>query len=286
MRLLTLLVVLLGTLTSQSTFAQVLRVLTYNIHHAEGRDGVWNVQRIADVIKSINPDVVALQEIDQATTRSGSTVYQLDSLASLTGMKGYFGRTIDYQGGQYGNGVLVRSDINVGTVTNHPLPSPNGGEARRVMELELSLDIAGRLQSFNFFATHLDASNTANRIAQVNAINALVEISDTPSILAGDFNFRRTSAEYALIDNEWLDSTISNAVASQIDYVMYRNADQWEVVTRGVFVVNQVTNVASDHYPFVAVLELQPAEVPEPTFSVITATALTGLCRRLRRKCR
>jgi hypothetical protein len=37
-----------------------LRVLTYNIHHGEGVDGKFDLPRIAEVIKSASPDLVAL----------------------------------------------------------------------------------------------------------------------------------------------------------------------------------------------------------------------------------
>ncbi|MGG6739713.1 UNVERIFIED_CONTAM: hypothetical protein QE602_10930, partial [Streptococcus suis] len=40
-----------------------LTVATYNIHGAIGTDGVVSPQRIAQVLKEINADVVALQEV-------------------------------------------------------------------------------------------------------------------------------------------------------------------------------------------------------------------------------
>ena len=47
-----------------------VRVLTYNIHHGEGTDRKIDLARIAAVIKRVKPDVVALQEVDKATSRS------------------------------------------------------------------------------------------------------------------------------------------------------------------------------------------------------------------------
>jgi hypothetical protein len=41
---------------------------------------------------------------------------------------------------------------------------------------------------------------------------------------------------------------------------MHRNAEQWSVVEPGRFIVNPATQVASDHYPLLAVLELVPAD--------------------------
>ena len=48
-----------------------LRVLCYNIHHAEGVDGKLDLPRIARIILSVKPDLVALQEVDQNTKRTG-----------------------------------------------------------------------------------------------------------------------------------------------------------------------------------------------------------------------
>ena len=48
-----------------------VRVLTYNIRHGEGMDGVYDLGRIAEIIRGAHPDVVALQEVDRGTERSG-----------------------------------------------------------------------------------------------------------------------------------------------------------------------------------------------------------------------
>ena len=45
--------------------------MTYNVHACRGRDRQWSPQRIADVIASAEPDIVALQELDVGRARSG-----------------------------------------------------------------------------------------------------------------------------------------------------------------------------------------------------------------------
>ena len=87
--------------------AVVLRVLSYNIHHGEGLDGRIDLSRQAEIMKREEPDLVALQEVDRGTVRSGS-VDQLAELARLTGLAPVFGQTIALQGGDYGVGVLSR----------------------------------------------------------------------------------------------------------------------------------------------------------------------------------
>jgi endonuclease/exonuclease/phosphatase family metal-dependent hydrolase len=265
-----------------------LRVLTYNIHHSEGLDSVFDLQRIADVIIAANPDVVALQELDQGNLRSGASVFQLDDLAALTGMQGYFGPTIlvppENGGGEFGNGVLISPNITITDTANHPLPNPAAGEPRAVIEVGLSFDDAGSTVEFALFATHFDNTAEANRLAQATFVNDLVAASTTPALLAGDLNATPGSAPMQIIDDQW---TRTSSHTSGIDYVLYRAADQWDVIEAGQFIVNPTTAVASDHLPLLTVVSV----VPEPTGFLLAAIAVltTGMFRyatpRLREIC-
>ena len=258
-------VFLVATLASmQPALGRPLRVMTYNIHHSEGLDGVFDLERISDVINSVNPDIVALQELDQGNNRSGTDVFQLDQLAELTGLQGYFGKTINYSGGEYGHGVLISPDITVTRTVNRPLPSPAGGEARAVIEVGLSLDDVDATEELAFFATHFDHASGVNRLAQAAFINDLV--STTPALLAGDLNAQPGSNVLQIIDDEW---TNTSAPISQIDYVLYRAIDQWNVLHEGQFIVNPTTQVASDHYPLFTVIDVIDVIEPEPSSNVI-----------------
>ena len=59
-----------------------LRVLTFNIHHGRGADGQIDLARIARTVRAASPDLVALQEVDRNTSRSGGQD-QLKQLAKL-----------------------------------------------------------------------------------------------------------------------------------------------------------------------------------------------------------
>ena len=260
MRTLALLIVLTFLAAAEPAAARTLRVLTYNIHHSEGRDGRYDLNRIANVIKAANPDIVALQELDQGNTRSGVNVFQLDKLAELTDMQGRFGKTINYSGGEYGNGILVAAGLDIVQTTNRPLPSPNGGEARAVLEMKLSFDPDRATAEFIFLATHLNASNEASRNAQATFINNLAERVTTPMLLAGDMNARPTTEAYARLAGVWTDSTNLDdpgiARSTQIDYIFHRSTGDWEVKQSGRFIVNATTAVASDHYPMLTEFNL------------------------------
>ena len=248
-----------GLLTPSAT-AGTLRVLTYNIHHGEGNDGVLDLSRIASVISAANPDIVALQEVDNGVPRTGN-VNQVARLAQLTGMQSYFGQARPLNGGAYGNGMLIRQGIGIVSTQDFALPNPDNTEARVVSRLGLSFDLNPATVEFNFFATHLAHDSTAGRQQSATFINNLVSSSSTPSILAGDMNFNPGSTAFNILDNQWLDATnVANSGknrANQIDYVFYRSNSQWTVTTAGQFIVNSTTNVASDHHPLLAVLDLK-----------------------------
>ena len=88
----------------------VVRVAAYNIKHGRGMDDRVDLSRIADVLRSLEADVITLQEVDDRTERTGG-VDQVQVLAELLGYEGAHGPHRPYQGGFYGNAVLTRLPI-------------------------------------------------------------------------------------------------------------------------------------------------------------------------------
>ncbi len=233
-----------------------LRVLSYNIHHAEGVDRKLDVDRIAQVILTANADIVALQEVDQKVTRS-EDVDQPAELARLTKMNVVFGANIPLQGGHYGNAVLTRFPII--EHKNHLLPNVDNGEQRGV--LVAKLEISKARQPLVIFATHLDhRRDNRERVASAEAINKLAAKYDNKAmLLAGDLNDVPDSKTLSDLGREWKRTserpipTIPVTMPTrQIDYVLYRPALRWKVVETRVL----DEAVASDHRPILAVLEL------------------------------
>lgn len=233
-----------------------LRVLSYNIHHAEGVDRKLDVDRIARIILSANADIVALQEVDQKATRS-ENVDQPAELARLTKMNVVFGANIPLQGGHYGNAVLTRLPII--EHKNHLLPNVDNGEQRGVLVAQL--EVTKIRQPLVIFATHLDhRRDNRERVASVEAINKLAAEYDSKAmLLAGDLNDVPDSKTLSDLGREWKRTnekpipTIPVATPTrQIDYALYRPAQRWKVVETRVL----EEAVASDHRPILAVLEL------------------------------
>ncbi len=241
-------------------------MLSYNIHHAEGVDGKLDLPRIAAVIKGADADLVALQEVDRQVARSGA-VDQPAELARLTGMQVAFGANIPFGTGEYGNAVLSRQAILESA--NHALPNVEAGEQRGVLAVRLEWPAAGT--SLHFLATHLDhRRDERERIASAEAINELagklVEAAKTADpkreplvVLAGDLNATPESKPLAKLAEQWRSAssvpqpTIPvDRPLRQIDYVLFRPAARWKVVSTTVL----DEPIASDHRPILAVLEL------------------------------
>ncbi len=233
-----------------------VRVLSYNIHHAEGVDKVLDLERIARVITSAQPDLVALQEVDRRATRSTS-VDQPAELGRLTGLRAVFGPNIPLQGGDYGNAVLSRWPIV--RSANHRLPNLDAGEQRGV--LEVHLEAPGTRTAVVLWATHFDhRANDGERRASAQAIEArLLQQRDAAALLVGDLNDVPASPTLTLLGAMWTRSNTDmlptipvGRPARQIDYVLYRPAHRWRVIDTRVL----DEAVASDHRPLLAVLEL------------------------------
>ncbi len=236
-----------------------LRVLSYNIHHAEGVDGKLDVERIAAVIQSVEPDLVAIQEIDQRVRRSQS-VDQPAELARLTQMHVAFGGNIELQGGHYGNAILSRFPIQAHS--NIRLPNVDNGEQRGAISAQIAIPQLS--EPLLFFATHFDhRRNSQERVASAQALNQLVaEQPQRPALLAGDLNDVHDSSTLQELAKHWTHSTPQplptipvTTPSRQIDFVLFRPQPQWKVIE--VRVLDEA--VASDHRPILAVLELSPA---------------------------
>lgn len=230
-----------------------IRLATYNTHRCEGWETQTNVDRAnynntAKVISLIDPDVIALQELDKFTTWHPHD--QLQELADRTGMKPCYCKTIDYRGGDYGIGILSKREP-LRTVSGD-LP---GTEARKFFLAEFD--------DYIFIATHLCHLETTNRAQSVEIINAYIAANyasyTKPIFLAGDFNESNMSSEMMVkLKEKWeIISTSSNtfmntATPKRIDYiVLYKgNKAACEVLGTAVPSYDEINvNKVSDHLP-------------------------------------
>lgn len=240
------------------TCAAEIRVLTYNIHHGEGTDGKLDLKRIADVILSVRPDLVALQEVDNQTQRTGQ-VDQAAELGRLTGLHAVFGKAFDFSGGQYGAAILSRWPFE--RTEARVLPGSEGHEIRPALTAWVKAGGSG--PDVTLVSTHLDHQSEQERLTQARRLlELLAEDDGKPIVLAGDFNAVASSPVMKLFGADWLNPSASEPrftipsekPSRQIDFVLVHPAKRWRVIRTEVLQSN-----ASDHCALLVVAELTEA---------------------------
>ena len=189
----------------------VINVLVYNIHAGKDAWGVENLPGVAAIVKSTGADVALLQEVDINTRRSGG-VDQPAELADLTGLRDVFGRTLDYDGGEYGIAVLSRWPVAHDTVFSlrvTPRQERAGGsyEPRGVLHALIATPY-GPLHILN---THFDPSaDDRFRMQEAAGLLRLAEqlrSSGELVFIGGDLNANPDSRVLALFrDAGWKDA--------------------------------------------------------------------------------
>ncbi|HTE27322.1 endonuclease/exonuclease/phosphatase family protein [Flavitalea sp.] len=236
-----------------------LNLLSYNIHHCNPPTAgtLIDVDTIAGVIRKLNPDLVALQEVDVKTKRSGG-IDQARLLGEKTGMKAYFFKAIDHDGGEYGVGILSKLPVSDFKQYKLPTVSESKGEPR----ILATVTITGKDGNDLIFAcTHLDAqSNPQNRLLQIREINSILKDNKLPVIIAGDLN-AATGSEVINIFDEMFARTCTNCAFTipvlkpnkTIDFIGYKPTTRFEVEKHEV--INET--YASDHLPVSVRLKLK-----------------------------
>ena len=236
-----------------------IRVMSYNIHHSNppGKPGAIDIDAITRVIKSEDPDLVALQEVDVNTKRSGA-FNQAKEIAEDLDMHFFFGKALDYQGGGYGVAILSKYPMEDTTV--HRLPATEGSnvEPRIVASARIELPDGTAIR---FGSTHLHAGkDSLNRQSQVEEVVRIAAQQELPFILAGDFNAVPKSEVMQTVKKEFkftcddcpLTSSAQNPVRT-IDYIVFRDPSN-KLRVEDHKVINE--NEASDHLPVVAVFKV------------------------------
>lgn len=156
-----------------------LRVVTLNLWNDRG-DAPRRLEVIAEDLRAVEPDVVALQEV-----REGPIVAQASTLARALGLQSTFG-VVDpaSPGGPIGNAILSRYPI--ARTQAHSLPSAPD-DPRGALQATLSTPVG----EVRVTSCHLSSEPHAapRREAQVLALAELCAGPEpTHDILCGDFN--------------------------------------------------------------------------------------------------
>jgi len=230
-----------------------LRIMSYNIRHGAGMDLKVDLERIAEVIKKQNPDLIALQEVDNKCSRSGSKDIAAE-LGKMVGMQHRFGKFMDFGGGEYGMAVL--SKLPIKETIRHQLPK--GSEPR--CALELKVEVPGMSQPLSFVCIHNDWITEEVRIKQIQTLLDNLKEYSNPIILAGDFNGKSSDKSIELLKKDgWeifnkdgMKTWPADKPTIEIDFFVTRNFLHKSVIAHEVIDERE----ASDHRPIYAVIAI------------------------------
>ena len=230
-----------------------LRVMSYNIHHGRGADDRVDLARIAGVIASFAPDVVALQEVDAGKRRSGG-VDQAIQLGEQLGMRAEYAVCMEHGCERYGIATLTKLPVLEVRTLELPIHAHRRTEPRRALLTRLAWPTPERTVAV--VNTHLSVVR-AERPGQIAAIAELA--NDDEVIVAGDLNCTPWSRALRVLRPKLRSATKrtrswpARVPLFPIDHILV--GGPLHVVESGGWTSGEARR-ASDHLPVVAVLEV------------------------------
>jgi endonuclease/exonuclease/phosphatase family metal-dependent hydrolase len=243
-----------------------LRVMTYNVRSCTVAGCGGAVDRVAAVLADLQPDIVALQELE-GPGRVGGRPDQAAELAERLGWQGWFEPAMHRPSGvSFGNAIVSRHPLR--PVSAGALPRVDAGAVREPRGAAwAAVDVGG--VELQVLVTHLGLSRR-ERLAQVDALLGPRWLGDprcaTPRLLCGDLNSRPGSPEHRRLEGSLVDGALVAPPAGgsatfpalrplvRLDHVLVSPDLR---VVRTVVPRGRALRRTSDHLPLVVELELQ-----------------------------
>jgi endonuclease/exonuclease/phosphatase family metal-dependent hydrolase len=259
-----------------SSGAVGLRVLEWNVHHGVGSDGLYDLDRIATWIATMNPQVVMLNEVEKNTSwgNEDQPARYEALLEAKTGRNWYHMFTQEF-GNWSGNGKghLILSVYPFDAVSRIAI-TPSDGLRGAGAAGEASITVNGR--SISLVISHLDPDSQAMRLTQAYDVLGWAASYPENRIIAGDMNAwpdQSSIAEFTRTYNDSWAVAASNGTAQavggispigatrsgRIDYIFYsKNASQLVLTSSKVYDTRDASgNMPSDHRPIVSTFEVR-----------------------------
>ena len=226
---------------------QTIRIATYNIHRCRGLDGRTRPDRTAAVLRAIDTDIIALQEVVGAGPNTGG---HAEELGAALGMGWVMASARHLRGHQFGNAVLSRFPI-IHHV-EHDL-SWKTCEARRLQRVDIATP-DGTLHVYNVHlgTAILERRHQAQRLATI--------VTDRhvggPKLVLGDFN-------------EWMRGLATKMLSDRLNSVDLRNHLRRRRTYPGLFPILHL-----DHIYYAGRLEIVGIELPRTRLSLVASDHL------------
>jgi endonuclease/exonuclease/phosphatase family metal-dependent hydrolase len=228
-----------------------VRFASYNIHKAVGLDRRRDPDRILAVLREIDADVVALQEVDRRFGRRES-VLPLVAIEQFTPYRPVRLQMRPDSLGWHGNALLVRRGIEVVEASAIPLPTL---EPRGAVRADLAIDGL----RIRVVGMHLDLSGLRRRHQVRGVIHHLANCEALPTVIMGDTNeWARIGGCFREFDRHWSvlrpgRSFPARRPLASLDRIV--TSAEWELVETKVH-HSALSASASDHLPVCASLLL------------------------------
>jgi endonuclease/exonuclease/phosphatase family metal-dependent hydrolase len=243
----------------------MLRIVTYNVHKCVGLDRRVRPARIASVLRELDADVIALQEV-VCHADGAAEMNQARFIAEELGYEYCLGENRRHKGAAYGNVVLSR--LPWGCVENYDI-TWRGRERRGALRVDIQIDgDEGQRTPLHLFNVHLGTAFIERR----DQARALVgeKILRRPDlegvrVVLGDFNEFPRGLATRLLSQEFRAADTRTHLKSartypgilpvaHLDHIYF---DPPLALARLTLHKSLTALVASDHLPLVADFELR-----------------------------
>lgn len=204
-----------------------LTIMAYGIG-----SGNKDMNSLSADIKTYNPDLLVVREIDKNTSRSGPADLPA-ILADMINMPNYtFANALNYQGGEYGTAIYSKFPINKSSTTMLPTSANEKGPLATI-NVQINDE-----QQLVFAGTHLNA-NKSKRSTQIPVLaDSMNNITELPVILAGNFNaepivgdsYRALIPPFDTPCSTCPPNFPANNPSTHSDFILFKPAEKFEVI--------------------------------------------------------
>lgn len=233
------------------------RIVTYNIHKGRGLDRRMRVSWVAEILRDLEPDIVALQEVLSIEGQDPEE-HQARYIAEALGFDYRIGETRRLRGGAYGNVTLSRFPMIL--ERHYDLSHHAGREERGCLRTDLRLPAGQVLQVYNI---HLGTAYRERRFQARRLFGAGIldkEKRSGTSIILGDFNEWLPGLASRLLKTHYFRVPVRTRLARSrtypgmlpllsLDHIYY---DEHLELEQSAILRSRKTLLASDHLPILA----------------------------------